>query len=93
MIYTTQKRRSHETGPGGVGQAGSRPLASLEDLSEAEIELLWAVEALRRDDEIKAGKVSVRPADKVLKDDQVTTSMEPLEVLLKDRIHRTGGMK
>ena len=43
-------------------------LASLEDLSEAEIELLWTVEALRRDEEIEAGKVSVRPADKVLKD-------------------------
>jgi hypothetical protein len=43
-------------------------LASLEDLSEAEIELLWTVEALRRDDEIEAGKVSLRPADEVLKD-------------------------
>ena len=43
-------------------------LASLEDLSEAEIELLWADEALRRDDEIDAGQVSLRPADEVLKD-------------------------
>ena len=43
-------------------------LASLEDLSEAEIELLWAAEALRRDDEIDAGKVSLRPAEEVLKD-------------------------
>ena len=43
-------------------------LASLEDLSEAEIELLWAAEALRRDDEIEAGQVSLRPADEVLKD-------------------------
>ncbi len=30
-------------------------LASLEDLSEAEIELLWAAEALRRDDEDRGG--------------------------------------
>ena len=43
-------------------------LASLEDLSEAEIELLWAAEALRRDDEIEAGQVSLRPADEVLED-------------------------
>jgi hypothetical protein len=43
-------------------------LASLENLSEGEIELLWATEALRRDDEIDAGKVSLRPADEVLKD-------------------------
>ena len=43
-------------------------LASLEDLSEAEIESLWVDEALRRDDEIDAGKVSLRPADRVLKD-------------------------
>ena len=43
-------------------------LASLEDLSEAEIELLWATEALRRDNEIDGGQVSLRPADEVLKD-------------------------
>ncbi len=43
-------------------------LASLENLSEAEIELLWAAEARRRDDEIEAGQVSLRPADEVLKD-------------------------
>ena len=43
-------------------------LASLENLSEAEIELLWAAEALRRDGEIEAGQVSLRSADEVLKD-------------------------
>ncbi len=43
-------------------------LASLEDLSAAEIELLWAAEARRRDDEIDGGRVSLRPADEVLKD-------------------------
>lgn len=43
-------------------------LASLEDLSPAEIELLWVDEALRRDEEVDAGRVSLRPADEVLKD-------------------------
>jgi len=42
-------------------------LASLEDLSEAEIERLWVEEARRRDDEIDAGKVSLRPADEARK--------------------------
>ncbi|MBM4294287.1 MAG: addiction module protein [Deltaproteobacteria bacterium] len=43
-------------------------LASLEDLSEAEIERLWADEALRRDAEIDAGRISLRPRGEVLKD-------------------------
>ena len=40
----------------------------MKDLSEAEIERLWLEEALRREEEIAAGKVSLRPADEVLKD-------------------------
>jgi hypothetical protein len=43
-------------------------LASLEDLSEAEIELLWIDEALRRDEEIDSGRAPLRLADEVLKD-------------------------
>lgn len=43
-------------------------LASLEELSEAEIELLWVDEAIRRDEEIDSGQVSLRPAEEVLKD-------------------------
>lgn len=43
-------------------------LASLEDLSEAEIEQLWVDEARRRDEEIDAGQVFLRPADEVLQD-------------------------
>ncbi len=43
-------------------------LASLEDLPEADIELLWIDEALRRDEEIDSGRVSMRPAEEVLKD-------------------------
>ena len=43
-------------------------LTSLEDLSEAEIERLWVDEAMRRDEEIAAGRVSMRQAEEVLKD-------------------------
>lgn len=43
-------------------------LESLEDLSEAEVERLWVEEAIRRDEEIDSGKVSLRQADEVLKD-------------------------
>ena len=43
-------------------------LASLEDLSDVEIEQLWVDEAIRRDKEIDSGKVHLRPADEVLKD-------------------------
>ena len=42
-------------------------LASLEDLSEAEIERLWLEEARRRDAEVDEGKMSLRPADEARK--------------------------
>ena len=42
-------------------------LSSLEDLSESEIETLWAEEALRRNEEINTGKVKLRPAEEVFK--------------------------
>jgi len=40
----------------------------VKNLLEAEIERLWVEEALRRDKEIAAGRVSLRPADEVLED-------------------------
>jgi len=40
-------------------------LSSLEDLSESEIEKLWAEESLRRNEEINRGKVKLRPAEEV----------------------------
>jgi len=40
-------------------------LSSLEDLSEAEIQKLWAEEAIRRNDEIEKGKVKLRSSDEV----------------------------
>ena len=41
-------------------------LASLDALSEAEIENLWLDEALRRDDEVDSGVTRAYPADEVL---------------------------
>ena len=41
-------------------------LSSLEDLSEIEIEKLWAEESLRRNEEVSKGKVKLRPAEEVL---------------------------
>ncbi len=54
--------------PGARAKLAQALLASLEDLPPAEIEQLWAEEARRRDEEIEAGRVSLRPAAAVLQD-------------------------
>ncbi|RPJ29093.1 MAG: addiction module antitoxin RelB [Planctomycetaceae bacterium] len=41
-------------------------LASLDTLSEAEIEKLWLDEAIRRDEELDSGAARTHPADEVL---------------------------
>ncbi|MBZ0160072.1 addiction module protein [Candidatus Methylomirabilis sp.] len=41
-------------------------LASLDALSEAEIEKLWIDEAIRRDEELDSGAARAYPADEVL---------------------------
>ena len=41
-------------------------LASLEGLSEAEVEKLWLDEAVRRDEELDSGTARAHPADEVL---------------------------
>ena len=41
-------------------------LASLDGLSEAEVEKLWIDEAVRRDEELDRGKARAYPADEVL---------------------------
>jgi len=43
-------------------------LSSLEDLSEIEIEKLWAEESLRRNEEVNKGEVKLRPAEEVFND-------------------------
>ena len=46
----------------------SKLLNSLENLSECEIEKLWAEEALFRDDELNRGLSKSKSSDKVFKD-------------------------
>ncbi len=41
-------------------------LASLDTLSDAEVERLWQDEAIRRDDELDKGTAHAYPADEVL---------------------------
>jgi hypothetical protein len=41
-------------------------LASLDAMSEAEIEKLWIDEAIRRDEELDSGAARVYPADEVI---------------------------
>ncbi len=43
-------------------------LSSLEDLSETEIEKLWAEESLRRNEEVNKGEVKLRSAEEVFSD-------------------------
>jgi hypothetical protein len=42
-------------------------LASLDAMSEAEIEKLWVDEAIRRDEELDKGAARAHPAEEVLK--------------------------
>jgi hypothetical protein len=41
-------------------------LASLDNLSEAEVEKLWLDEAIRRDDDLDSGAATAYPAEEVL---------------------------
>ena len=43
-------------------------LRSLEDVSQEEIDRLWAEEALRRDEELDSGNASARDAEDVFRD-------------------------
>lgn len=54
--------------PTSRARLASKLLNSLEVLSEAEIERLWAEEALRRNEEMEKGVVAARPAEDVIRD-------------------------
>lgn len=66
MSLEELKNQILQLSPAARAKLAHALLASLEDLSAAEIEQLWVAEAISRDAEIDAGKVSLRPADKVL---------------------------
>jgi len=54
--------------PEARAELAEKLLRSLEDLSDEEIERLWAEEALRRDAELDAGTASMRDAEDVFRD-------------------------
>ena len=54
--------------PEARAELAEKLLRSLEDLSDEEIERLWAEEALRRDAELDAGTASIRDAEDVFRD-------------------------
>lgn len=54
--------------PEARAKLAEKLLRSLDDLSEKEIELLWAEEAHRRDVEIDSGAASLRDAEDVFRD-------------------------
>lgn len=68
MSLEELKEEAMKLAPEARAKLAHALLASLEDMSQAEIELLWVDGAQRRDEEIDSGRVSLRPANEVLKD-------------------------
>jgi Putative addiction module component len=54
--------------PEARAELAQKLLASLEDLSEKEIERLWAKEAAHRDAELDEGSATMRDAEDVFRD-------------------------
>jgi hypothetical protein len=54
--------------PQARAELAEKLLKSLEDLSDEEIERLWAEEAVRRNAELDAGTASMRDAEDVFRD-------------------------
>ena len=54
--------------PQARAELAEKLLRSLDDLSEQEIERLWAEEAVRRDAELDDGTASMRDAEDVFRD-------------------------
>jgi len=54
--------------PEARAELAEKLLRSLEDLSDEDIERLWAEEAVRRDTELDSGTVSMRDAEDVFRE-------------------------
>ena len=54
--------------PKARAELAEKLLRSLEDLSDEDIQRLWADEAVRRDAELDSGKASMRDAEDVFRD-------------------------
>ncbi len=66
MSIEELKEEAMKLAPEARAKLAQALLASIENLSEAEIERLWVDEAERREAEIDASQVSLRPATEVL---------------------------
>jgi hypothetical protein len=60
------KEEALRLGPEARAKLARELLASLDAMSEAEIEELWVEEAIRRDEEMDNGTARAYPADEVL---------------------------
>jgi len=59
------KKEALRLNPEARAQLASELLASLDAMSETEIEKLWIDEAIRRDEELDSGKARAYPVDEV----------------------------
>jgi len=66
MSFEELKAEALKLSPKSRANLARELLASLEALSEAEIENLWIDEAIRREDEIDQGIARMHPAEKVI---------------------------
>jgi len=66
MSVEELKAKALRLDPEARAELARELLASLDGLSEAEIEKLWLDEAIRRDDELDSGAARAYPADEVL---------------------------
>lgn len=60
--------------PEARAELAEKLLRSLEDLSDEDIQRLWAEEAVRRDAELDSGTASMRDAEDVFRDARVRLS-------------------
>jgi hypothetical protein len=65
MTIDELKRQALQMDPSTRAGLARDLLASLDDLSEAEVQRLWLEEAVRRDEEMASGKVQPIPMDEV----------------------------
>ena len=65
MTIDELKRQALQMDPSTRAGLARDLLASLDDLSEAEVQRLWLDEAVRRDQEMASGKVQPIPMDEV----------------------------
>lgn len=66
MSIEELKREAFRLTPEARARLARELLASLDAMSEAEVEKLWLDEAIRRDEELESGAARAYPAEEVL---------------------------